>query len=1025
MNNMIFDQPFPSEKVVENVLQPYLGNNYKRHNENVFETVPSCRAAAVAANITSIKHIATYTIDDTFPLEIFDVTLNEHSRLAYARVNIQNAIRSLLDTFSIALMFFHYTDDNKDWRISLVKKEASIGKTSNAKRYTYLVGVNHSCHTVRDRFEILKGKDKTVESFMDAFSVEALNNEFFIKYKEQYEKFCKFMQNDSQIRKNFADFLTDGTNKAIRDYVKKMLGRIVFLHFVQKKGWLGGDYNFLKNLFAVCTQKQKDNFLDCVLEPLFFDCLNEKRYGDIFDTKVKGIGNNGEVKIPYLNGGLFEKDLLDEPESKFPAEYFADLLEFFSEYNFTIDENDPDDAEIGVDPEMLGKIFENLLEDNKDKGAFYTPKDIVKFMCKESLVAYLFKHLSEKNNINKELIEKFVYTYQFPDELNKQKEYIKKLLNEVTICDPAIGSGAFPMGILNELFHCRVSLEKIEEAGQVNFVNLKSQIIEHNIYGVDIEKGAVDIARLRFWLALLVDEDTPKALPNLDYKIVMGDSLKGFPDGCVPRGSGKIIDSVLKLKHQYFNETVHTKKKQIKKEIEKLFASEYSIDRTKTLGHNVTFDLKLHFCEVFENGGFDIVIGNPPYFELSKDSQQKDKNGNYIKHNVIYEPYNYKVFTKSSDIYCLFYERGIQILKQNGILCYITSNKWMRNDYGKKLRSYFANNVDILKIIDELNVFDATVTTNILLCRKTNEHTGAMACVMSSTCMENLSDYFNQHASVMKFLNEESWSILSTNENDIMSKMRHIGVSLKDWPINIFRGILTGYNEAFIISEQIKEMLIKEDPRSAEIIRPILIGRDIMRYNHKPSNLWLIVAHNGLRKNNLKPVNIDNYPAIKKHLDCYINDLSKRADKGVTPYNLRNCAYLQDFSKKKIVWGNLNLQASFCMVDSDIFVCAPSNILVPGDEFLLGVLNSKLADFYFRNIGVTRSGGFFEYKPMFIEKMPIPQHCDKSVIKNLVGNITSNNQKEIENLIDKEVYNIYHLTDEEVKIIEEKISYQN
>ena len=302
---------------------------------------------------------------------------------------------------------------------------------------------------------------------------------------------------------------------------------------------------------------------------------NRSDQGDLYDTKVEGFRN---CRIPYLNGGLFERDILDKKPSHFPASYFNGLLTMLSQYNFTIDENDPNDAEVGVDPEMLGRIFENLLEDNKDKGAFYTPKEIVQYMCRESLIAYLQTDMREED---KECIRQFVTTHD-ASQLGELKEYIDQKLYDVKICDPAIGSGAFPMGLLRELFFCRSAIEpNIVE----NAANIKRHIIQNNIYGVDIERGAVDIARLRFWLSLIVDEKSPEALPNLDFKIMQGNSLleqyKGVDLSTMTEkkiGAGESLtffDSMLDVYRknlrdkltEYYACPEHDKKMQLRKDI--------------------------------------------------------------------------------------------------------------------------------------------------------------------------------------------------------------------------------------------------------------------------------------------------------------------------------------------------------------------------------------------------------------------------------------------------------------------------
>jgi len=336
-------------------------------------------------------------------------------------------------------------------------------------------------------------------------------------------------------------YVFGGDDKLVRDFVKLLLGRLVFIQFVQKKRWMGvpaelagwhnGDVNFLSHEFN--AYEHKDLFYSLFLEPLFFETLNHDRPDNIFS--VTG------TKVPFLNGGLFEKGQLDTSLVNFPQKYFAELFDFFDRYNFTIDENDLEEREVGIDPEMLGHIFENLLEDNKDKGAFYTPKEIVHYMCQESLKEYLKTALEEQklwptNETEAQTLETDLQAFVNRKEAGGVIEFDETLataLRDVKICDPAIGSGAFPMGLLNEIYRCinvlyHASPDRVGKVWnmsewQPNVV--KKNIIQSSIYGVDIEKGAVDIARLRFWLSLIVDEPEPEALPNLDYKIVVGNSL--------------------------------------------------------------------------------------------------------------------------------------------------------------------------------------------------------------------------------------------------------------------------------------------------------------------------------------------------------------------------------------------------------------------------------------------------------------------------------------------------------------------
>ncbi|MDD6408121.1 MAG: TaqI-like C-terminal specificity domain-containing protein [Lactobacillus equicursoris] len=277
------------------------------------------------------------------------------------------------------------------------------------------------------------------------------------------------------------------------------------------------------------------------------------------------------------------------------------------------------------------------------------------------------------------------------------------------------------------------------------------------------------------------------------------------------------------------------------------------------------------------------------------------------------------------------------------------------------------------------------------------------------------------------FGKDESWLILSKIEQSIKKKVEDKGIPLKNWNIQIYRGILTGYNKAFIINENQKNKLIEEDPKSAEIIRPILRGRDIKRYEYTFSGLWLINVHNGIKAQNLPPINIEDYPAIKDYLDNYYPQLAKRADKGDTPYNLRNCVYMNDFLQPKIVWGNLCLSAQFTIAEGDYYINAPSTFIAPGNKYILAVLNSKLGDWYIRQLGVTRNGGYFEYTPMVVQQLPVPQIPEEKQkpFKSMVDIVLKNkreqlNTLELEQRIDQMIYNLYSLSNEERIFLEKE-----
>jgi hypothetical protein len=282
-----------------------------------------------------------------------------------------------------------------------------------------------------------------------------------------------------------------------------------------------------------------------------------------------------------------------------------------------------------------------------------------------------------------------------------------------------------------------------------------------------------------------------------------------------------------------------------------------------------------------------------------------------------------------------------------------------------------------------------------------------------------MSGFVRQHTTVNAFSCSDSWVILSPIEQSIKQKIEAVGTPLKDWDINIYRGVLTGYNEAFIIDTKKRDEILdncssdEERKKTAELIRPILRGRDIKRYGYDWANLWLICTHNGV-KGKFPRIDVKDYPAIKAHLDTFGSKVTKRSDQGDTPYNLRNCAYWEDFDKPKIVWGNLNLKGAYSYAPKGMFVNAPSPFIATDNVALLHILNSKIADYYIQSLGVTRNGGYFEYKPMFVAQLPVPM----TGLENLKTFNTQPSREE-EGEIATIIYQIYGLSPDEIDFIED------
>ena len=983
---------------------------------------------------------------DSYRIGLFYYKINSGS-VVHKKVGLRNLVRQFINQnwgeFDAAIVVF---DDNKHWRLSFVcdiKEEATA-----PKRFTYVFGEKDNFYkTAIERFDFLQRNGASFENIRSAFSVEALSKNFFNEYRELYADFVEYITGKRFVRERgkwvekkqsepnelfSSTFCSD--EKTVRDYVKKMFGRIVFLYFLQRKGWLAGNKNYMHDLFT--KSSQQDNFLDGVLEPLFFDLLNTKPEQRPQSSKSLP----GSENIPYLNGGLFEKDEIDPERCVFPASYFKRLFSFLDSYNFTIDENNVEDAEIGIDPEMLGRIFENLLEDNKDKGAFYTPKEIVDYMCRESLIAYLNNGYESSAHPT---IRKFIETND-PDVLNdEQKMKLLRKLVDVKICDPAIGSGAFPMGLVNLLSRIFIVLKPDSDTTKI-----KRHIMENSIYGVDIEKGAIDIARLRFWLAMVVDEKEPQPLPNLHFKIMQGNSLLesyeniSLADMTKVKGQGRLFDSddseredLIKALKRYYKTSDHEDRGRLFNYIignvrRQLYAKGIVLPQGMDPSENSEFFLwHTWFSDVFDKGGFDIVIGNPPYIQLQG-------NAGFLAN--LYEHCNFKSFARTGDIYALFYEQGYRLLKDGGHLCFITSNKWMRAGYGKNLRDFLSKNTDTKLLIDfgGIQIFDsATVDTNILLFskKKNKGATQAISCSKQDrSILKNLSDFVRQNAVETDFSTSDSWVILSPIELSIKRKIEAVGTPLKDWDINIYRGVLTGCNEAFIISTEKRNEILnncqssEERKRTEELIRPILRGRDIKRYGYDWAGLYLIATFPS------RHYDIEEYPAVKEHLlsfgkerleqtgkEYIVNGQKIKARKKTNNKWFEtqdSISYWDDFNKQKIVWARLmrltkkdvnsfprfaNVPEGFMTVDSLCFFSGKDI------DIICHFLNSEYAAYYFLKNIVALDNGGIQMRQQYIEEIPLPQtgYTDEEIYSSF--GFTSEEISSIKNFIQVKKQSIF------------------
>ena len=1012
---------------LDNVIFPIFGEDrfIDGYEVEILETNPEYQRMADATGIQSIKDVGKMYIDSE-PLQIFDISVVDRIMMERNRVTIQSLVRRIMDQYSNAFMVFHYEDETRwDWRFTFCHKSGKKEESTDSKRYTFLLGPNQSCRTAADNFMKLYEKRENImlDDIETAFSVEALSDRFFNEYKEIYADIIFYVTGKRMVKvgnkweekelgqpnvfimQQFANF--ENPEKAVRDYVKKLMGRLVFLQFLQKKGWLGvpldkhwgeGDNEFTQNLFAQC--EDKDHFVDNVLEPLFND-LNTERKGDLSTL-------NGQCKIPYLNGGLFESDAADEAEFPLPAKYMERMLHFFSYYNFTIDENDPNDAEVSVDPEMLGRIFENLLEDNKDKGAFYTPKEIVGYMCRESLIAYLQTGIEDE--ATKEAIRQFVTTHDVTTlgTNGKFRQQVDEGLKNVKICDPAIGSGAFPMGLLKELYLCRTAIEGFDNN---NSSEIKKHIIQQNIYGVDIERGAVDIARLRFWLSLIVDEETPQALPNLDFKIMQGNSLleqyKGVDLSTMTElmtekhGTYQttmfddIIDvlrlDLRKMLAKYYDCTDHKEKQELRASIinnVKQQLSEQSINvdfgDLDLSGNNQFMLWHTWFYDVFSQGGFDIVIANPPYI----DSESMTNQGMGLLRDILVGKFG---LSGNWDLYMAFFEQSFAV--SGNIVCFITPDKWLSKPFGNKFRATRLKEQLQSILRAGSKVFEnATVDAIITLF------------VSKSESMRTLK--FNEQKQVEyitqieKSLLVEPYYIdyLFSNSANIIEKFeRHNN------PLSV---IATCENACATSDCYALLPYIHNDSKHNSGIYKLINTGTIGKYYSK----WGEKECTYLKHKFM-------YPVVN------IKEFEAAADLGKT--------YKKRAKLPKIIMKGLNLMDA-CLDEKSEILPGKTTLIIYSDNvthlyFLLAILNSKAASFYIKTKYSSSSycGGITFTKDM-INKMPIPQRVEtESIIINKVKEVIAiksenkfSDTYDIEEEINSLVYQLYGLTYDEVLIID-------
>lgn len=1273
---------------------------------------------AFTQHIKSCQRLGTFASPNGELTDVLIVQLTESFKLERTRTALRDFVAHKLkrdESYKEAGLVAFVAPDSRSWRFSYVRMEyetrrdPKTGKIkpeerlTPARRYSYLVGEDEECHTAQTRFLALlqnTSDQPTLADIEEAFSVESVTKEFFGEYVRLFEDteaaLAAVVKRDQTIRD---DFKEKGVTTI--DFAKKLLGQIVFLYFIQKKGWLGvakggnwgdGPRNFLRKVAqAFLSENPKANLFNDVLEPLFYDTLATDR-GHAAWCKIFA------CRIPFLNGGLFEplagyewkKTDIDLPNALFTnttrsaaGDTGTGILDVFDRYNFTVNEAEPLEQEVAIDPEMLGKVFENLIEDNRRKGlgAFYTPREIVHFMCQESLINYLAQKCgtdipvcdSEKATdknvcLTRKDLELWIrQSDQFahyaaaiaagtrgdhypkpPDSIRKFAREIDALLRDITVCDPAIGSGAFPVGMMTEIVRARMALtpyfqgdtdipvcaskdaaaeivktrrnlphwtkegaiywitfrladslpqeklhawkaerdmwlahhskpwseadwkeyderfgERLEawldaghgscalsrpdvrqivqecllrfdgerlrlHAGVImpNHVHLlleplagnslsellkgikgasarginqlrestgtfwmdesydhivrsqaqyehffryiaenpskaslspgkfwlhegdtgipafavpppqtgmsvspsprtayhfKRHVIQASIYGVDIDPGAVEIAKLRLWLSLVVDEDDVqqiKPLPNLDYKIVVGNSLLGFPF------KSQRVQKIEKLKAEYFDETDHDKKLKLRREIDSELSQAFAASKG-SLGYEVTFDFQIYFSEIFRtNKGFDVVIANPPYVRQEAIKELKPA----------LKPL-YECFTGTADLLVYFYERAVKLLTPGGNIAFITSNKFYRAGYGEKLRGFLARELSLDRLIDfgDAPVFEAIAYASILTGVRTPPPADAAALGYTwekDMPFDRIAQIVPERGQMIRQdeLKRDGWRLESPATLRLLDRLHQVGKPLREFVgSRVYRGITTGFNEAFVVDRATRDALIFEHKSSAELIKPYLRGRDVKRWRAKSQDQWIIFTRRGTK--------IESYPAIKSYLCKFKKALMPGEQGGRKPGSYEwheiqdNIAYWQEFEKPKIVSTKISIRPTFAL-DSNSAYLGNTSYFFPtttSGRYVLGLLNSSLFHTYAKKVFVEKQGGWFEVQPDALESFPIPAATPEKqkAVERLVDRILAAKARDatadvsaLEREIDALVHALYALTPEEIQLVE-------
>lgn len=1202
---------------VENILtSEYTTSNFVEFVQEVFSNIEfvapdkfNKEYSNFSSHIEGATHVGNYTDPEGNSIIIAAVQLKSRAYVENSRSVQRNYAKKLIENAASEAAFIaFYTEGESKWRISFVRLDYEMkfenGKmrTSQdltpAKRYSYLVGRDEPCHTAIDRFKIFiedNNSMPTLDQMENVFSVEAVTNEFFKLYCEKFHQVREHLESNE-------DFIEEAKqhNFTAAQFTKKLMGQIVFLYFLQKKGWLGvnalpktmtekeyknafysrgaksreiipiayrqnpedelfylmpkglatlndedetilaqcvkgqpwgtGPKKFMRKLFET-SQKKGANFFDDYLEPLFYSALNVNRGEQGYDPIL-------HCRIPFLSGGLFEP--IDGYEWEYndfgvPNELFSNrinnnprtgdgILDIFDRYNFTMSEDEPLEREVAIDPEMLGKVFENLLDvnDRKSKGAFYTPREIVHYMCQESLINYLIKEIS----VSEAAVRDFILYGDFmkgEDTVKEKRQgngtlYISeelykldnngnvvtnklvdmdRALENVRVADPAVGSGAFPLGMLNEIVRARQNISayysitmnpnqtRLMYSMERSPYSLKYQTIKNCIYAADIEPSAVDIAQLRLWLSLVIDDEinpnadpnnpleghrNPTPLPNLECNILCGDSLIDEFEGIKLINQNELLGTAIvgdqtniwgdsfssilprlidaqdrlfrcddtNKKHEIMNEISAIKDMIILSQMEGVdseIVEKYK--ESKMLASKPYVLWQLDFARVFkQKGGFDIVIGNPPYVKIQ----------NLDEHYVNHIKQEYKVATGKFDMYVLFVEKAFSLIKEGGVCCYIQPHRFLKAGYGKGLRNFLSENHWLKKVVNfGINqVFDtATTYTGIFMYCKNDA--GIMYAEVVNKSIADSQFVSNEWPE-----NDKPWDFTCTEPDGVIIKIKAAEQPLVDVFEGVYQGIITPGDDKFILKGNIRDgtlygysnELQRDIEIEAEIVKPVLKGENIRRYAQPDSNLYVIYPHKLNEKKKTVPMEENELSSDYPKAYCYLLEfkdelVEKKIKYKTNPkywYSLHRAREKRILDSEKIITPQLQNYCNFAIDTHSMYPDAGGYMLIIKPEyaskllFYYGILNSSLFYHFIKGTSTAFNNNYYYFKTAYIEQFRFPVVYRKEIEEQIINAVKTtiearmNNDWDVvvecEKAIDEHVYLLYGLSETEINSIE-------